>query len=138
MTHLEHELNRLKTVEVVKRQGEVLSTPEVTTYAYTAAGSRASVTLPSGIQTLYTYDSLNRLTEIKHVNSADALLGSFAYQHAPNNLRTGLTCLGHGDCKGGIKRLVQSSSGVSCTSTSRSPRKPRPSFNPSYTSRRKT
>ena len=55
-------MNRLKTVEVHKRNGVELGTPEVTTYDYTKVGSRASISLPNGITTSYQYDSLNRLT----------------------------------------------------------------------------
>lgn len=43
-------MNRLKTVEVHKRNGVELGTPEVTTYDYTKVGSRASVFQPNEIQ----------------------------------------------------------------------------------------
>jgi len=54
-------LGRLQTVIVHKRNGAAISY-ETTTYAYTAVGSRYTVTLPSGIVTTYLYDNLNRLT----------------------------------------------------------------------------
>ena len=44
------ELGRLKTITAVKRNGQVLNPPEVTTYTYTAVGNRASATLPNGIR----------------------------------------------------------------------------------------
>lgn len=69
-------MNRLKTVEVHKRNGVELGTPEVTTYDYTKVGSRASVFLPNEIQ----YDSLNRLTNLTH-KKADSLIARICLQH---------------------------------------------------------
>ena len=71
-------MNRLKTVEVHKRNGVELGTPEVTTYDYTKVGSRASISLPNGITTSYQYDSLNRLTNLTH-KKADTLIASYTY-----------------------------------------------------------
>ncbi len=83
-------LGRLKTVEVNKLNGEDLASPEITTYDYTAVGSRESVTLPNGISTQYAYDNLNRLTNVAHYNSVNTLLASYAYTLAPNGRRTGI------------------------------------------------
>ena len=81
-------LGRLQTVTAVKRNGAVLSAPEVTTYAYTPVGSRASVVLPNGIRTLYSYDSLSRLIGLQHIATNGTVLMSFAYQYDASNRRT--------------------------------------------------
>ena len=83
-------MNRLKTVEVHKRNGVELGTPEVTTYDYTKIGSRASVSLPNGITTSYQYDSLNRLTNLTH-KKADALISSYTYNLLPAGRRSAVT-----------------------------------------------
>ena len=75
----------------VKRNGQVLATPEVTTYTYTATGNRASATLPNGVQTLYSYDSMNRLVEMRHVSTNGTVLMSFAYRSNLTNQRTNVT-----------------------------------------------
>ena len=82
------ELGRLKTITAVKRNGQVLNPPEVTTYTYTAVGNRASATLPNGIRTLYTYDQMNRLAGLQHVATNGTVLSSYAYQYNAANLRT--------------------------------------------------
>lgn len=83
-------MNRLKTVTVHKRNGLELATPEVTTYDYTAVGSRASVALPNGITTNYQYDSLNRLTQLTH-KKADAIVASYSYELLPTGQRAAVT-----------------------------------------------
>jgi RHS repeat-associated protein len=60
------ELGRLKTVTAIKRNGATLTTPEMTTYHYDNVGNRLEVDLPSGVVTKYTYDSLNRMTNLIH------------------------------------------------------------------------
>ncbi len=82
------QLGRLKTVEVLKRNGVVLATPEFTTYAYTAVGSRDSVEMPNGAATLYQYDNLNRLTKLTNVNAADEILSEYSYTLHPTGRRT--------------------------------------------------
>ena len=84
------ELARLKTVTVVKRNGELLSEPEVTTYNYSAVGSRQSMELPNGITTSYEYDDLNRLTNLFHTSKSGQLLASYAYTLAPDGRRIGV------------------------------------------------
>jgi len=84
------ELGRLATVSVHKQQGVVLTQPEVTTYAYTEVGSRESMVLPNGVTTLYSYDNLNRLTNLSHFSSTNQLLAGYAYTLAPTGRRTGV------------------------------------------------
>ena len=83
-------MNRLKTVEVHKRNGIELGTPEVTTYDYTKVGSRASISLPNGITTSYQYDSLNRLTNLTH-KKADTLIASYTYNLLSTGRRSAVT-----------------------------------------------
>lgn len=83
-------MNRLKTVEIHKRNGVELGTPEVMTYDYTKVGSRASVSLPNGITTSYQYDSLNRLTNLTH-KKADTLIASYTYNLLPAGRRSAVT-----------------------------------------------
>ena len=61
-----------------------------TIYNYTKVGSRASVTLPNGAKTTYTYDDLNRLTNLSNHKSDNSLLSSYTYTLAPNGRRTGV------------------------------------------------
>jgi RHS repeat-associated protein len=82
------ELGRLKKVIALKRSGYTLPTPEVTTYAYTAVGSRASITLPNGVITSYQYDELNRLTNLTHSVGGTNLLASYSYQLHSTGRRT--------------------------------------------------
>jgi uncharacterized delta-60 repeat protein len=55
---------RLTTTTVKKLNGTTLSTPLVTTNNYDAVGDKTSEILPSGVETDYTYDDLNRLTDV--------------------------------------------------------------------------
>ena len=85
------ELGRLKTVTVLKQNGTVLTTPEVTTYDYTEVGSREAIHYANGTRTTYQYDSLNRLTNLTNLNPLDQILSSYNYTLAPNGRRTGVT-----------------------------------------------
>ena len=60
----------------------------VTTYAYDAVGNRASVAYPNAIVAQYTYDSLNRLTNLLNHTSAGATISSYAYTLGPAGNRT--------------------------------------------------
>jgi RHS repeat-associated protein len=60
------ELGRLWKVTVAKRNGQVLNTPETTTYGYDWVGNWTSVSLPNGVTSTYAYDNLNRLTNLVH------------------------------------------------------------------------
>ncbi|OGV70697.1 MAG: hypothetical protein A3K18_24040 [Lentisphaerae bacterium RIFOXYA12_64_32] len=84
------ELGRLVAVSVYKRGGELLTQPEVTTYAYTETGARESQVLPNGLATLYTYDALSRLTNLSHFDISGGTLASFTYTLAPTGRRTGV------------------------------------------------
>ena len=83
-------LGRLGAVSVHRRNGQNLVQPEVTTYAYSAVGSRDSQVLPNGIITTYDYDNLNRLINLSHHNAGHELLAEFAYTLAPTGQRTGV------------------------------------------------
>ncbi|MGB2985952.1 MAG: putative Ig domain-containing protein, partial [Phycisphaerae bacterium] len=73
-------LNRMKTV----------ADPDggVTTYTYDAVGNRASVTYPNGTVAEYTYDSLNRLTNLVNRKSDGEVISSYAYTLGPAGNRT--------------------------------------------------
>src|SRR5262249_44744924 len=70
---------RLETVQVLKRNGSAVTEPP-TQYTYTAVGSRHDVTLPNGTVTTYTYDGLNRLTDLEH-KASDANATVLAHYH---------------------------------------------------------
>jgi RHS repeat-associated protein len=82
------QLGRLKTVQVIKRNGTNLVNPELTTYDYTKVGNRWKVTLPNGVVTEYLYDSLNRLTNLTQKLGGTNLLASYSYQLHPTGRRT--------------------------------------------------
>jgi YD repeat-containing protein len=82
------ELGRLRTVSVLKRNGFALTNAEVTTYAYTGTGGRQSVTMPNGVISIYTYDILDRLTNLTHTVGGTNLLASFSYKLHPTGRRT--------------------------------------------------
>ena len=69
----------LTTVTVVKREGVVLATPEVTNYTCDLAGNVTTVTRPNGIISHYSYDERNRPKYIEHLSPAGALLDSYYY-----------------------------------------------------------
>ena len=60
-------------------------------YAYTYAGNGrlpAELTRPNGVETIYQYDNLSRLTNLVHQKSADEVLLSFAYAYDDHDQRT--------------------------------------------------
>ncbi|MCC1498310.1 RHS repeat-associated core domain-containing protein, partial [Alcanivorax sp. 1008] len=59
-----------------------------TTYTYTPAGSRASVTQANGVTTSYSYDSLNRLTQLASRASNGTVLQQFDYTLDASGRRT--------------------------------------------------
>jgi RHS repeat-associated protein len=87
---------RLQTVTAVKRNGQVLSTPETTTYNYDVIGRRQSTTLPNGVTTRYQYDDLDRLTVLTHSNAASGALTTYTYTRNANGLKTGVAELKSG------------------------------------------
>lgn len=68
-------LNRLDTV--TDPRGKVYD------HGYDANGNRTSVAYPNGVQTSYTYDSLNRLTGLRTQTSVGAVVQSSAYTLGP-------------------------------------------------------
>lgn len=70
-------LNRLSTVVDGR-----LSGANTTTYTYDSASNVASATLPNALQSIYTYDKLNRTSGVA------SQLGGYVYQHDPVGNRT--------------------------------------------------
>ena len=68
-----------------------MSSSGVTTYTYDAAGNRDSITYPNGNVTRYSYDSLNRLTELTTRDSGNNVLQRFSYTLDPTGRRTRIT-----------------------------------------------
>ncbi|MGQ9610193.1 MAG: RHS repeat-associated core domain-containing protein [bacterium] len=68
-------LNRLKTV--IDPDGGI------TTYDYDSVGNRTRLENPNGTYTEYIYDSLDRLTSIKHRKSDSTVISSYAYTLGP-------------------------------------------------------
>jgi YD repeat-containing protein len=58
-------------------------------YTYDELGNRAAVARANGTTTAYTYNRLNRLTDIAHQPGASLLLG-LPYTLAPSGLRTAI------------------------------------------------
>jgi RHS repeat-associated protein len=86
------ELGRMTTVTVVKQNGSVLPTPQVTTYAYDEVGNLISVQLPNGVATTtYQYDALNRVTDVVHKDALDAVFASYHYDLLLNGERERVT-----------------------------------------------
>jgi len=80
-------LGRLWETVVIKRDGEELTTAEVTTNFYNAVGSRDLQILPNDVNTIYEYDSLNRLTNISHMDTSQQVLSSFGYSITADGMR---------------------------------------------------
>ncbi|HKG60485.1 MAG TPA: RHS repeat-associated core domain-containing protein [Pyrinomonadaceae bacterium] len=57
----------------------------VTTYGYDNAGNMLAASLPNGVQSTYTYDPLNRISQIAHVKGGT--LASYAYTFEPTGRR---------------------------------------------------
>jgi RHS repeat-associated protein len=74
------ELNRVKTV---KDNRQAAGT---TTYSYDAAGNVLGVAAPNGVQSAYTYDTLNRVTLLTH-GRAGSTLASYAQTLDPTGRR---------------------------------------------------
>ena len=77
-----------------KRNGESPSN-EITYYSYNAVGSLELIDYANGNTALYTYDSLNRLTELVHYDdyggAGQTQLAKYQYELADDGMRTGVT-----------------------------------------------
>jgi RHS repeat-associated protein len=63
-----------------------------TIYSYDSAGNLGRLTFPNNIQTAYTYDNLNRLTNLVATNTAtSAAVASFQYTLGPTGNRASVT-----------------------------------------------
>ncbi len=83
---------RLDSVTSIEAEGGLLEpVTNVTRYTYTDVGSRSTVTIANGVQTRYSYNALNRLTDLIHVNGAGQTIGSYAYTLAQDGRRTSAT-----------------------------------------------
>jgi RHS repeat-associated protein len=71
------ELNRLSAVTDNRLQGN-----QTTSYTYDAASNVATATLPNGLQSSFTYDTLNRLTQLV------TPVSGYNYQLGPTGART--------------------------------------------------
>jgi RHS repeat-associated protein len=80
VTNTYDQLNRLSTV--TDADGGV------TTYSYDAVGNRESVTYPNGTVTEYTYDSINRLTNLVNRRADNSVISRYDYTLAPAGNRT--------------------------------------------------
>ncbi len=75
-------LNRLSTV--TDANGTV-------TYRYDAVGNRAAIDHANGNTTAYSYDSLNRLVELTHLDVGQNVVGRYTYVLGPAGRRLSLT-----------------------------------------------
>ena len=78
-------IGRLADVTVHKRNG--VTANDKSTYGYNAVGSLDLLCHPNGDCSTYTYDSLNRLTELKNEDGLSNVLSRFVYQLANNGRR---------------------------------------------------
>jgi RHS repeat-associated protein len=78
-------LGRLDTVAVTKQNAVRLTTPQVTTYTYNEVGALKTETLPNGVGGAYSYDVLNRLTDLVQQTSGGTLLASYHYTYTADN-----------------------------------------------------
>ena len=84
-------MGRLMVARVVKRDDANIVPAEETWYDYTVAGSRDWMLLDNNANTTYTYNALNRLTEVAHVNSLSEQIANYAYSIAADGMRTSVT-----------------------------------------------
>jgi RHS repeat-associated protein/fibro-slime domain-containing protein len=91
------ELGRLKTVEVHERNNVAVSPAEVTAYRYDKLGNLDQVENPGNVIADYDYDSLNRLTLLRHFADdgddvyeplIDTLLAEYDYTVRPDGKRS--------------------------------------------------
>jgi len=68
-----------KTYTARNRLASVTDTTGTTSYRYDEIGRQSSISYPNGVTTDYSYDSRNRITNIIHKDSSEAILQSFTY-----------------------------------------------------------
>jgi len=83
------ELGRLETVQVNELNGEDAN--NLTDYYYNEVGSLKGVIYPNGNYAAYSYDELNRLTNLENKNASQEILSSYQYTLAPDGRRTAVT-----------------------------------------------
>ncbi len=81
----------LAVARLVMRDGNSIDPCEETFHEYTSVGSRDWTGLANGTDTEYSYNALNRLTNVKHISSLSETLSSFSYTLAANGMRTSVT-----------------------------------------------
>jgi RHS repeat-associated protein len=81
VTYTYDNMNRLQTV--VDNNLQIPGGQKTTTYTYDPASNLATVTYPNGLESQFTYDTLNRITAM---NAAKA---SYSYTLSPTGNRTG-------------------------------------------------
>jgi len=80
-----------RTLTLAEVQSRAQTQP-VATYVYDALSRRASLTLPNGIQTTYTYDSASQVTNILHqLTATSSQINKADYVYNPVGNRTSLT-----------------------------------------------
>lgn len=82
---------RLTGVTVVKRQGQVLTAPETTSYEYNLTGMRSLVRRPNGVTTSYSYDDRDQLTQLVNRDAGSNVISSFSYAYRADGKRTAAT-----------------------------------------------
>ncbi len=85
------EIGRLYETKTLKRDGNTLAAPEVTANTYDEAGNRQTRYLANNVTAGYTYDSLNRLTNLANTHSVNGVLSSFGYTLYPDGMRHTVT-----------------------------------------------
>jgi RHS repeat-associated protein len=91
MTYTYDSLNRLATVVDNRLLAQGMN-PATTSYSYDAIGDLTTYTYPNGVQTIATFDALNRLTQIG--SSKTGALSNFAYTLGPAGNRLSAVELG--------------------------------------------
>ena len=80
---------QLASVTMTKVNGQVLATPEVTSYTYNSSGDETGVTLPNGTSVEYGIDGLGRITEVRNLDSSGDVISDFVYTYNVAGERSG-------------------------------------------------
>ncbi len=76
-----------KPFDAVGNQSSTFSTLPVTVYGYDAIGDQSSVILPNGVESDYTYDGLNHLTQ-ETVHKGQQTIATYSYTVRSDGIRT--------------------------------------------------